>query len=110
MTADELLRRGQEVGLRLQRQAAERREHRAGASEPAHVRKRLPKGTEVKTYTVRLTVDAYLYLTNLCLESHREMNIILDELVRERAGIGPLLTHRCADPRTTPVVSPVARQ
>lgn len=46
-------------------------------------RKRLPKGADIQEWTARVTTDAYLYLTRLCLESGCEMSVALDRVLKE---------------------------
>ena len=74
--------RGQETALRLSRERAERR----GEPAPVHARRRLAKGEATKTVTARLRLDVYLHLARLCAESHREMNIVLNEIVQQSAA------------------------
>jgi hypothetical protein len=90
MTADELFARGQATGMRLQREAAERREQGASAEPAPHVRKRLPKGCQVHVFTCRLTVPTFLFLAESCRRSGSEMNILVDALIRRAAGLPEL--------------------
>lgn len=87
---DEAFQRGQECALRLRRAAAERREQGISEPAPVHVRKRLPKGCQVHVFTARLSIPVFLRVCELCAQTGREANIVLDDLLRRAVGLDPL--------------------
>jgi hypothetical protein len=79
--------RGAATASRLRREAAERREQNLREPEPVHVRRRFPKGAGTKRWTARCSIAAYSFLSECCRKSGRESAVVLDEIIRQVAGL-----------------------